>query len=339
MPRPSRPLPVPHHVVPPLLRYLRERGLDADALIARFELPADVERRPVADMPVVAFGELLADAAAMAGEPFLALELPGRLEFTRYNYAELTSAASPTYRDALTRLVRYAPLVNRSLVFAYAEAGEELLWTQRTRGHPRGIGRHAHEYGLAVALYHARCQLDSALRARRVWFMHGRPSEVAPLVAYFGTDDIEFERSENGMALDRALLDRPLPTADSRMLATADALAESALAETPRDFLGAVRGAIRASLGDGSTPTAGSIARTLRMSARTLQRRIGAEATTFSALCDAVRADEARAMMRAGELPIGEVAWRLGFADAASFGRAFRRWTGTTPAAYRDAHT
>ena len=109
---------VPHHLVPALVRHLRRRGGDADELIRRFALPADVERQPDASITVVEFDRLLAAAAEALGEPFLALELPAALELTRYNFAELAAGASPTWRDALLRMVRFSSLVNRQVQFA-----------------------------------------------------------------------------------------------------------------------------------------------------------------------------------------------------------------------------
>jgi AraC-like DNA-binding protein len=73
------------------------------------------------------------------------------------------------------------------------------------------------------------------------------------------------------------------------------------------------------------------------MSARTLQRRLGEAGAQFSEVLDAVRADEAKRALAGSDAPIAEIAWRLGFADLATFSRAFKRWTGQPPGTFRRA--
>jgi AraC-like DNA-binding protein len=336
MPRSRKDVPVPHHLVPALIRLLRRRGVDAARFVRRFALPGDVEERADALVTAAEFGAILAAAGEALGDPFVALRLPAELELRRYNFAEMAATASPTYRDALGRLVRYASLVNRQVVFGLEESGDEVRWTQRTIGHPRGVGREANEFAIATAVTHLRAMRGDTFAPRRVWFQHSRPRDVRPLRAFFGTDELGFDARENGMAFDRVLLDLPLPTADPRLLATADQLAENALSEAPpaRDFLAMVAERVRQRLRAGPADVEG-VARTMRMSPRTLHRRLEECGATFSEVVDRERGAAARAYLKEKGLPLAEVAQRLGFSDAASFGRAFKRWTGTSPGAYR----
>lgn len=70
------------------------------------------------------------------------------------------------------------------------------------------------------------------------------------------------------------------------------------------------------------------------MSPRTLQRRLADEQATFADLLESVREELARIYVGEGR-PLGEVAFRLGYAETSAFLRAFKRWTGTTPTAFR----
>ncbi|MGW2817716.1 AraC family transcriptional regulator [Streptomyces sp. NPDC001415] len=94
----------------------------------------------------------------------------------------------------------------------------------------------------------------------------------------------------------------------------------------------ALAGALRASP---RLPTLDETAARLAMSPATLRRRLAQEGTSFQQLKDAVRRDAAIAGLAEGREPIAEIAARLGFSEDTSFHRAFRRWTGTTPGAYR----
>jgi AraC-like DNA-binding protein len=71
------------------------------------------------------------------------------------------------------------------------------------------------------------------------------------------------------------------------------------------------------------------------MSVRTLHRQLAAERTTFRAVLDQLRHERASTYLIARDLAIGEVAFVLGFSDLSAFHRAFKRWTGTTPAEFR----
>ncbi|WNO73006.1 AraC family transcriptional regulator [Streptomyces sp. AM8-1-1] len=82
-------------------------------------------------------------------------------------------------------------------------------------------------------------------------------------------------------------------------------------------------------------PSLDETAARLAVSPATLRRRLQQEETSYRQLKDAVRRDAAIAGLAEGNEPIAELAARLGFSEDTSFHRAFRRWTGTTPGAYR----
>jgi AraC-like DNA-binding protein len=81
-------------------------------------------------------------------------------------------------------------------------------------------------------------------------------------------------------------------------------------------------------------PTLHDVAGELRMSPRTLQRKLRERGTSCSEVTDELRRELAVELVRREEAPL-TIAFRLGFRDATSFYRAFRRWTGTTPGGFR----
>jgi AraC-like DNA-binding protein len=80
------------------------------------------------------------------------------------------------------------------------------------------------------------------------------------------------------------------------------------------------------------------VARELGLSARTLQRQLDTHRASFHELVEEARRVHALHAMRETQQSVVQLAARLGYADAASFRRAFRRWTGQSPAGYRAAH-
>jgi AraC-like DNA-binding protein len=322
MARPPPDLATRSPFVPPLLRYAAQRGLDAGALAARFGLGplADViDRDDTAILPSQ-IGELIEQIASALGEPALALALPAELPLRRYSLAEVAVKASANVRDALSRLAATAINAIHPHLEA-ALAGDAFV--VRAPQHPRGLGRHIHELALAYAR-----QLTGAVPVR-VWFAHARPRDLAPVIRWAGTDDLELGAGDSGFTV--ANLDAPLPTSDARLLATVHDLAPEAA--RPRRFAAEVAALIRDRLPD--PVTADDVAAVLHASARTLQRRLEAEHTSFTDVLDTTRAQLAREYLADPSLPLAEIAYRLGFADLATFSRAFKRWTGRPPGLFR----
>ena len=85
----------------------------------------------------------------------------------------------------------------------------------------------------------------------------------------------------------------------------------------------------------GGSPSLDEVASSLGMSARSLQRRLSESGTTFRTEIDAVRNHTAQLLLQDPKLALSEVAWLLGFSDPRAFTRAFRRWHGVTPSAFR----
>jgi AraC-like DNA-binding protein len=197
------------------------------------------------------------------------------------------------------------------------------------------LTRHLHEYVLASVLTHTRTLTGLRVVPRAVWFLHARPRRVDALHRFFGTEEVDFGRAENGLLFDRAWMEARLTTADPRLLATAEQLADSALrARAPaEDFTTTVAARIEEALGSGAGVE--DIAARLHMSKRTLQRRLEEGGLSFQELVDRVRAEKARALVRDEQLELADVAFRLGFSDVSSFSRSFRRWTGISPGRYR----
>ncbi|HEU4532618.1 MAG TPA: AraC family transcriptional regulator ligand-binding domain-containing protein, partial [Polyangiaceae bacterium] len=276
----------------------------------------------------------------LLGEPYLSLSLPSELAFRRYGAAELSARASATLRESLGRTARYLSLVVPGLEGSLEEAGGEATYRQRSARRAgagaRRAERRAHEYGLAHALSSCRRETGLELRPARVFFAHPRPPDIAPLYRFFGAPDLAFGAESSGFVLPAAALDAPTRSADPRLLATAVDLAEAALVDRPpaRALSSLVAERLRAGLPEASLE---AVAGPLKLSPRTLQRRLEQEGTRFADVLDGVRQELARGLVKDVSLPLSEIAFRLGFADLATFSRAFKRWTGVAPGAFRRA--
>ena len=86
----------------------------------------------------------------------------------------------------------------------------------------------------------------------------------------------------------------------------------------------------------GGYPVIGEVAQLLRVSSRTLQRQLSEEGLSYSGLVERCRYRTACESLKHTRDPVREIAALLGYRDVSSFSRAFLRWTGKTPSAYRN---
>ncbi|MDB4934668.1 MAG: Transcriptional regulator, AraC family [Labilithrix sp.] len=338
--RPPKEAASPSALAPALLRWVAAKGADASLLAA--QIGTDDVTGASDELAVTPSGlaALLRASSELLADPHLALRLPSEVPLRRYDPVTLAARASRTPRDVLALVERYAPLVFPQLearLVDDANAGE-IRFSARVAGHARGLGHHVDEYVLAVVLGHLR-RPEARVTPLRVWMTSARPPALAPLYAAVATHEITFGAEDTGIALAIDVADRELPGADPLLLATGQHLASAALASTPRAgaFAEVVAARIERIL-PGEVGTE-ALAAALHMSARTLQRRLDDEGTRFSDVLDAVRERIARRLVRDRTIALTEVGYRVGFSDAATFSRAFKRWTGMPPGAFRRRQT
>ncbi len=132
------------------------------------------------------------------------------------------------------------------------------------------------------------------------------------------------------------LLQLPVVRSDPKLRKYLASTAERVLGELPKadTFVDEVRAKIMDALQEGH-PTLDGIADQLHLSPRTVQRRLEKEDAAFGAVLDDVRRAAALEYLRDRHVAISEAAYLVGFSEPSTFYRAFRRWTGSTPADYR----
>jgi AraC-like DNA-binding protein len=232
-------------------------------------------------------------------------------------------------------MVRFGRLANDAIAFDLDEDPEEARFTHRVLGVDPDLARPINEFAVATMVLRSTEQASRAIGPRRVWFAHREAADPEAVARFFGVP-VSYGRPDNGVAVAIEHLDAPLATADPRLRATAEQLAERALADHPPadDLVARIARRVEVRLGSG-TASARRVAADLGMSPRTLQRRLDDHGLTWRALLDRVRVEAARVYLAESPLEVGEIALRLGFAETRAFSRAFRRWTGRSPGEYR----
>jgi AraC-like DNA-binding protein len=170
-------------------------------------------------------------------------------------------------------------------------------------------------------------------RPREIRFAHRAPDDVAPFRAFFAAE-LRFDTGQNALVFADAWLQHPLPAAGAEPRQLLARQVARLAARHRDDFPEQVRSVLRAALMTGHAG-ADEVAALFSMHSRTLNRRLGTFDTSFRQLVDEGRFAIARELLECTELDVSGIAGTLGYADASAFTRAFRRWSGTTPAAWR----
>ncbi len=322
-----------------LLTALEQHGVESRSLAREAGIDPTLVADNDARVPIEQLHLLWELALARIARPDAALLGAMRYAPGDYGLVGFVAMNCATLGESLSQAVRFlalwtddpsmtiAPDGTLSVVYATPFADRPGLWM-------------ANEAALAEIVHGARVATGTELAPIEVRFAHAAPPDTSAHDAFFGTK-VAFGQSTTHVRFTAAQLATPLPKADAQLGTFLRALASDALARRPvrePSPLDRARKLIAEELQSG-VPELPTIARRLAVSERTLRRRLAEEATSFRALLDETRGDLARGYVVDPRIPLTEVAFLLGFSDPSAFHRAFRRWTGATPAEYRRAHS
>ena len=319
----------------PLLSGLRRLGHDPAPLLAAVGVDPAALEDPDARIPVSAGSGFLSHAASATGDDCIGLHLAEHADLRTADAHFYAMASSATLREAFARLSRYQRLIHEtSRIELSAAAGGMTV----RHALPGGFAapRQTAEFLLAAWVRAGRLVTATDWRPEDVRFAHAEPARVAEHRRFFQAP-IRFSAAENALSLSETTLALPCVRADPALASLMDRYAGEHMAadgSADQRVSDRLRQILLAELRDGE-PGAGRAASRLKMSLRTLNRRLAAEGTSYRAVLDQVRAEAATRHLADGRLAIGEVAFLLGFSELSAFSRAFRRWTGRTPAEFR----
>lgn len=316
------------------------RGADREILLGRAGIgPAQLEDQD-RRLPLATYKRLMREAKALTGDPALALHFGEAFQITELSIIGLMGQSSASYAEAFAQFARYSRLAvdvelepeaggNRYVLRPDAQG----LWVVDMRKDPNDFPELTES---AVARMAASAPRFSAGAGsgllRAIHFTHDEPPYRSEYDRIFGVP-LVFGSDRNALLLaSDAWLAQQGPAPSPYMAAILRERAEALLEEL--DAASSVRRAVERLLpsllhsGDGRME---AVARRLGVSRATLFRRLRAEGTSFERLLDDVRRRLGLDYVVEKRLPVGEAAYLLGFAEPASFSRAFKRWTGKSP--------
>lgn len=315
-------------------------GADTTTILRRAGIDPGTLNDPFFKVELKKVHSLLDLAAPVLGSPNLGIEIGRNVTPQKRGLFGYILMNAPTLDVAIKDYMRYVAAFRRGLIVGLTGSGDfrDLTMTAEDpdlRGHRLHIDCYT-----AVTVAFLRALIGEDWSPVEAHFQYGAPPSGTQALEDYFRCDLHFGRPLNAIRLRAADLSRQTIDADPNIYDFLKDAAEATLRQFPNEVfpVNRVRSMILASLQHGglNIPTA---AAGLGMSARTLQRALAEQGTTFREVSDSTRRQLAIELLRNSELALMEVAYLIGYADASAFNHAFRRWTGQTPLGFRRKRT
>jgi AraC-like DNA-binding protein len=305
-------------------------GVTAEALFAGVG-SAEAFADPGAKLTVPELVTLVERARALTGEPAIGIHFGMRMRISAHGYLGFAAMTAATAGDALRLAVRFAPTLTNALELSVHETPGMASLVVEERA-DFGAARDAILFALVIGVW----QIGCALTGRE---LDGSADFAFPKPVYFGETlataaRTRFDQPTTQLLFDASVLALPLTMADpvSRQLAY-EQCERSLEALGHGDVLDRVRALVLKR--DEGVRSVDEVASEMHVSARTLKRKLASAGVTYTDVLDEQRREAALLLLRSPTLSLDDVAEQLGYSDVANFSRAFRRWTGVSPGAYR----
>ncbi|HYX31927.1 MAG TPA: AraC family transcriptional regulator ligand-binding domain-containing protein [Oligoflexus sp.] len=315
------------------LAYAAFLGQDVAWLRERAELKDTDGSDPDGHISETYYDRLLFHSSVLAQDPFFGLRLGQQHSLRHMGVLGFLVMNSATFRDALRAYERFQTALGESMIMKV----DELDTCCRITIHCHGgelSGRHRVE-AFVSSLQAATWELTGKkLQYTRVTLVKDMPQNVNTYIEVLGI--VPTLSSHNRVEFDASYLDLKIVHALPEMnyffeKKIDDLLKAKQEGELPRR----IKREIMRRLGSHLPITLQEFAKILALSTRSLQLKLQEAGTSFSTLHEDVQKEFAMGFLREGR-PIAEISYALGFSEPSAFQRAFKRWTGESPAQFRN---
>jgi len=316
-----------------LAEVIEEHGADPAAYERRFHLSLHPEGQGQGLVPVELFVRLLEACADDFESPDFGLQVGLTHWSEPMGPVTVAVQQSATVRDAYVSGIRYLNLLNPALGIAIEDTADGLRTTYSLDRLGTGSSRQFQEWIVGIAVKVLQVLAGPDARFHGVRFSH---QPLLPLAHYEAIFGCPISYGEDNYGIDYAAADmaRVMNSNDPELRALLNGYLDQIIASSELGLEHEIMALIRELLPTGGC-TLAVIAPHKFVSVRTLQRRLQAKGLVFEKLVDDVRREQATELLKDQLLPLSDVAALLGYVEQSSFSHAFRRWTGTSPRAWR----
>jgi AraC-like DNA-binding protein len=314
---------------------LVELGADPDTLLAEAGLAPGLFENGSTLVPYAALGHLIALAAKQTGCRHLGLLVGQRTALVSLGLIGLLMRNSDTVGDALRALEDHLGLQNRGAVIGLATFGDVavLSYSPYEPG-AEGAAQHS-ERALATLTNVLRALCGADWAPLEVLLPRSAPPDIAPYSDFFRAP-VRFDEEGAALVLPAGLLEQPIVGADPALRRRVDEQLQQLVADQPSTRTDALRQYLQTAVTRNRCKAA-RVARQMLMNRRTLSRRLRAEGTSFKQLSNETQFRVAKQLLGDTSMGLAQISAVLHFSEPAAFTHAFRRWSGTTPSAWRQS--
>lgn len=312
-----------------------ELQLDTVPLLRRTGLPRAMLDNPEQMLPARPVIRLLEESAAASGCLTFGLRMAERRGLADLGMVSLLIAHQSTLRDALSVLTQFRNRINTNLALRIEEFDGMVLLRENFVFDPPFPSRQADDLALGVLDQLCRSVAGAAWQPVAISFPY-EPPPLAERAVYqrLFSGPLEFGSDFEGILISQGELDRPNPRSDPALADHARNLVNAMIDPGERSIVQEVEQAIQLLMPAGRASIA-SVADSLGVTVRTLQRRLDDEGTQFSDLLDRVRVREVSRYLSQRRLRLTDIADLLGYSSLSAFSNWYRGRFNETPSEAR----
>jgi len=313
-----------------LTELVSQKGVSTRLLLSGSGVSIEKLERPYWYVDFACFDALLQRAIHLTGEPDLPVKLGLQMTVTCHGPLGFAMLVSPDLRAAILLGCDLLQRQCRGLRFTLHEGQDKstLRLEQPLASHQVGdaalmflmvsLGK------VATSLVGRPCPARAEMTVVKPNYSHGFLRQL-----------FRFGAPSNQWVFSTACLGWPLPNADPIAARLVEAQCKRFIIarNLPVESLSQTIRQLVMHTAEGQ-PTIEQVATKLKVSARTLQRKLASEGSNFSDIGEQVRCEKAAQLLRTRRQTVSSIAEELGYASVANFGRAFRRWYSCSPSAY-----
>jgi len=314
---------------------LRDFGCDAEAVIAAAGLDPQLFDDPDNVVSAAALSRLLGLCLQATNCPHFGLLVGRKSTLSSLRIVGRLMQHSPTVGEALRNLVQHLHVQDRIAVPALTVKDEVAVLSYAVYASVE----HADQIcdgAIGAGINTLRALCGAAFAPSEVLLPRQRPADVKPFRDFFRSP-VRFHAETASIVFAKAWLDHPVAGADQLVRRAIEERIAAVEVRPKSEYKDELRRILRLRLLERRS-SAEQVAALFAVHRRTLSRRLHAEGTAFKIVADEIRFEIARQLLADTDLPFGHIAAALDFSEASAFTRAFRRWSGRTPTAWRAEH-
>lgn len=321
-----------------MVGFINHMGGDVDRIFGDARIAPDMAGSPTLKLRLSAFCRLFEQAARQTKHGNFGLWFGNQFQPRDLGFWGYAAVSSPTLGSALENFVELFAYHQECSRMALSTGEDGLMQLDYQIEAPAIIERRQDaELSLGMFLNLIRECCGARWSPEEVHFEHPKPIEAKEHEIAFNAP-VYFSQATNALLFRSEILARPMPAHDARLMDMMRMCLIELGSRTTADLglVDRVRTAVRTRLNQGSL-SLDDIADEVHLSITVLRREFSTNNVSFKSLVEDVRRDLAISYMKQRQLPLSEVALLLGYSELSAFSRAFRRWTGRSPRAFRSA--